>query len=228
MTAGEGFTLAGYLVGFAVFLWAARASGFDASAMLRLGAVALIAGAVGARIAQHAFGAGGIESALSTQAGGRTILAGVLCGWLAVEVAKRVMGLKRSTGAAFALALAAGECVGRVGCHFNECCYGREWGGLSVFQHGAERFPAQLTAAAYSGIVFMVLLSARPRLEAAALFQLYLALFAFGRFFLEFGREPTLVFAGLSAAQWVCIEIAASLAAIQVWKWSTSRRATAQ
>ena len=39
------------------------------------------------------------------------------------------------------------------------------------------------------------------------LFRLYLVLFGAGRFVLEFARERTLSFGGLSLAQWICLEL---------------------
>ena len=142
-------------------------------------------------------------------------MAGLLAGWIGVEVAKRVIGLRRSTGGAFALALAAGEAVGRVGCHFNECCYGREWGGaVAVVQHGAARFPVQIASAIYASAMFFALWSMRRNLEGAALFRLYIVLFAAGRFCLEFlhGASPTL--GPLTVVQWVCLEVLASVVVI--------------
>jgi phosphatidylglycerol:prolipoprotein diacylglycerol transferase len=139
-------------------------------------------------------------------------VAGIVFGWIGVEVAKRLTGLRRSTGPVFALALAAGEAVGRIGCHFNECCYGREWSGpLAVFQQGASRFPVQMLSAVYAAVVFFVVLRFRTRVAERQVFPLYLALFAFGRFFLEYLRGGSPTFGPLTVAQWVCIEVAVSV-----------------
>lgn len=222
MTLGEAITLAGYLVGFVVFLLASRRDGFDSSAMLRLGGVGLVSGAIGARLVQAAVGGGPL---LSTEAGGRTIVAGIVFGWIGVEVAKRFVGLQRSTGPAFALALAAGEAVGRVGCHFNECCYGRVWdGAIAVVQHGAARFPVQLVSAAWAVCLFFIVLWLRGRMREGRVFPAYLALFATGRFFLEFFRGALPTYGPLTVAQWVCVEIVVSVAVVHAVTTLVQRR----
>jgi phosphatidylglycerol:prolipoprotein diacylglycerol transferase len=212
VTLGEWFTLAGYLGGLAVFVVFAQRCGFSRREVLWLGLAAVVVGGLGARLAQHLLGGG---SLLSTEAGGRTIVAGVLFGWLGVEVAKRLLGVRTSTGAAFALALSLGEGIGRIGCHFNGCCFGREWDGpLAVWQSGAWRFPVQLASSAFALGLFFVLWSLRGRVESGALFRLYLVAFAGGRFFLEFLRGSSPSYGPLTVAQWVCLEVLASVAVL--------------
>ncbi len=58
--------------------------------------------------------------------GGRTILGGLLGGWLAVEAVKRLIGLRQATGDGFAAPLAAACAFGRVGCLEAGCC-GPPW-----------------------------------------------------------------------------------------------------
>ncbi len=48
--------------------------------------------------------------------GGKTIVGGLLGGVIAVEIAKRIWGVRRSTGDLFAIPLCVGIAVGRVGC----------------------------------------------------------------------------------------------------------------
>jgi prolipoprotein diacylglyceryltransferase len=48
--------------------------------------------------------------------GGKTIVGGLLGGWLGVEIVKKFSGIKRRTGDLFALPLCVGIAVGRVGC----------------------------------------------------------------------------------------------------------------
>lgn len=48
---------------------------------------------------------------------GKSIVGGLLGGVVGVELAKRLVGLARSTGDAFVLPLAAGIAIGRIGCH---------------------------------------------------------------------------------------------------------------
>ena len=48
--------------------------------------------------------------------GGKTIVGGLLGGWLGVELVKKLSGITRRTGDLFALPLCVGIAVGRVGC----------------------------------------------------------------------------------------------------------------
>ncbi len=48
---------------------------------------------------------------------------------------------------------------GRLGCFCSGCCYGKEWHGMiSVFMHGAERFPVQLMESVANLILFAILI----------------------------------------------------------------------
>src|SRR5580693_9328894 len=48
--------------------------------------------------------------------GGKTIVGGLLGGWIGVEVAKRINGIRRRTGDLFVVPLCVGIAVGRIGC----------------------------------------------------------------------------------------------------------------
>lgn len=212
---GELFTALGYITGALVLYLAARRRGMASEGMGWVTLAGLAGGVLGAKLTEWGLAhwstlAARPEAILDPRLGGRALIGGILAGWLAVELAKRKLGLRRSTGDLFALALPAGEAVGRVGCYLNGCCYGTPasvpW---AVFQHGAWRHPAQLYAAAVALAVFTLLLATRWRgMREGDLFRLYLVLFSLGRFALEFFRERTVAFGGLSIAQWVCLELA--------------------
>jgi phosphatidylglycerol:prolipoprotein diacylglycerol transferase len=208
MTLGELLTLLSYLVGAAVFVWAARRRKLATEGMAILAAVGFASGIVGAKLTQTL--ASGLPLATVANPGGRALLGGLVFGWLGVEVAKRAMGIRRSTGDLFALALPAGETIGRLGCHFNGCCYGIPWNGPgAVSQHGASRFPSQLLSALVAAGIFVFLLTAskREKLREGDLFRLYLMLFGLTRFGLEFVRWRESTVAGLSPMQWFCLDL---------------------
>src|SRR5262249_48330068 len=103
----------------------------------------------------------------------------------------------------------AGEAIGRIGCYFNGCCYGKAcnlpW---AVYQHDAYRHPAQLYASGVSAAVFICLVLLRKRMRGEGdLFRLYLVLMGITRFGLEFFRERNLMISGLSLVQWICLEL---------------------
>ena len=224
-TAAAGFLL--HFAGGAVILlvyrrWQVR-RGFSTEGM-RLVFLAALAGALlGAALLQYASEAEAWsfwrrsvkEHGLHLLLGGRTWLGALLGGYAGVELAKRALGIDRSTGDGFALALPLGEAVGRVGCFFAGCCYGQPtrvpW---AVWQHGAWRHPTQLYSAAAALILFLALRRLRDRLPREGdLFKLYLFCYAGTRFALEFFRDHGPREPFLSPAQWLCLGAMVVLAA---------------
>ncbi len=195
----------GYLTGGAVFYFAAKAKRLDTHGMGILAAVGFSAGAIGAKLTQILFT--GDQGGLTQS--GRALFGGLVVGWIGVEITKRVLGIRRSTGDLFALALPAGEAVGRIGCFLNPCCVGTKYDGpLAVFQQGALRHPTQLYSAATALVLFVCLLLIRPRITSEGdLFKCYLIGFGFSRFFLEFIRDHHSTWAGLTPMQWFCAEL---------------------
>lgn len=209
------FTAGGYIIGSLVFYWFSRSRDFNKrdSALILL--AGLFGGIFGAKITRVLFAAtSGVNPvSIFTHPDGRTIVGGILFGWLAVEIAKKRLKITRSTGDGFALALCIGEAIGRIGCFFNGCCYGAPanlpW---SVFQSDALRHPAQLYSAFFAAATFALLMLLRTRVKYEGdLFRIYLICWGSGRFFLEFVRERTDIHFGLSVAQWVSVEIVAAM-----------------
>jgi phosphatidylglycerol:prolipoprotein diacylglycerol transferase len=214
MTLGSAVTAGGYVVGLLVFYLAARQRGLATEGMRHIALAGLCGGVLGAKVTEWVLEhwqtfASHPAAMLDPRLGGRTIIGGVLGGWLAVEIAKWRLGIRRSTGDLFALALPAGEAVGRIGCFFNGCCYGVPthvaW---AVYQHGAWRHPTQLYSALVASAIFGTLFALRDRMPREGdLFKLCLVLYGVSRFGLEFFRERHLAFGGLSLAQWACVGI---------------------
>ena len=157
--------------------------------------------------------------------GGRTIIAGVAGGWLVVAVAKWRLGIRRSTGDMWALALPAGEAVGRLGCLVNGCCYGAPtslpW---AIWQHDAWRHPTQIYSALWAAACYGLLRALRDRLPREGdLFRAYLVLFGLGRSVIEAMRDQGGPVHGLSQGQQASLAL---VAAAVVWHGLT-RRASA-
>jgi phosphatidylglycerol:prolipoprotein diacylglycerol transferase len=213
MNLGEFFTGLGFLTGIAVLLWSGRNGGVATEGMAKVAAAGLFGGILGAKITQLVYE--GWPSKIpwyvlfDPRTGGKALMGGLLIGWLSVIIAKKMLGIKRSTGDHFALALPAGEAVGRIGCHFNQCCFGRAtdlpW---AVHQHGLDRHPTQIYSAIASVLLFGVLLWLKPRLTREGdLWRSYLIGFGSIRFALELLRENESVAFGLSATQVLCLEL---------------------
>lgn len=233
MSWGEVFTGLGYATGLTVLMWAARRKKLATEGMAWVGLWGFIGGLFGAKLTELVFIGWPITvsfaSVFDPRSGGRALLGGVLFGWLAVVFAKRQLGIRRSTGDLFGLALPAGEAVGRIGCFLNGCCYGTECSGpVAVYQHGALRHPSQLYSALTAGMIFFVLiwLDRSGRLSKEGdLFRVYLICFGGTRFGLEFVRQNGSFWFGLTPMQWFCLELLVFGCASLLWRW---RRVEAQ
>ena len=231
MTLGEFFTLLGFLTGALVFWLWSRARNVATEGMKWVAIAGIVGGVAGAKLTQWMIGEGGISSAiLDPHNGGKSLLGGLICGWLAVEIAKRVLGIRRSTGDGWALALPAGEAIGRIGCYFNGCCYGTKCdASWAIYQHGAWRNPTQLYSSAAAALIFAIVWFSRAQMRREGeSFQLYLLLYGASRFIIEFARERSVVWNHLSLVQIICLEtaiVAAILLARESWKARESRRA---
>jgi prolipoprotein diacylglyceryltransferase len=92
--------------------------------------------------------------------GGKTIVGGLLGGWLSVEIAKLLLHIRSRTGDLYAIPLCLGIAIGRIGCFaagLADDTYGTPttlpWG--SDFGDGIRRHPTQLYE-----LVFLLLLAA--------------------------------------------------------------------
>jgi len=157
---------------------------------------------VGANVAQFV-GSGGREI-------GKSVLGGIIGGYLSVHGYKAAIGLRRPLGDLFAFALSAGEAVGRWGCYFGGCCFGRDAGVATwwtTYQHGANRYPTQVFLSLASALIFALLLVLERRrvLPENGLFFVQGLLACAARFGIEFYRTASPVMLGLTAAQWACL-----------------------
>lgn len=142
--------------------------------------------------------------------GGKTIVGGLLGGWLAVELVKWLSGIRQRTGDLFALPLCLGIAIGRIGCFLAglaDDTYGKAtslpWG--VDFGDGVRRHPTQLYE-----IVFLLVLAAvivrvsrKPHAQGV-LFRIFLAGYLTWRFAIDFIKPQPLLH-GLNAIQWACV-----------------------
>lgn len=183
-----------YLVGIAAFGWMAKRRGLSTAGMWMLMQAALIGGLLGANAAQL----------IATGTPGKTIVGGIVGGYLAVMWMKRRLGIKRPTGDLFALGLPAGEAIGRLGCFVGGCCFGKAatvaW---AVHDHGMLRHPTQLYLAFAAAASFALLfyLERKRFLPENGLFYVQIALFCATRFVIEFFRVGEVSAIGLTVAQ---------------------------
>jgi phosphatidylglycerol:prolipoprotein diacylglycerol transferase len=143
------------------------------------------------------------------QKGGLAWQGGFLGGTLAgVWFARRKKISLRSLMDLAAPYVALGQSIGRIGCFFNGCCYGKPaaW-GIYFPQHHARLYPTQLFETLALFIIFMILKKAQMRPhQPGFVFVLYLWLAAIERFVVEFYRaDHDLLWLNLSLAQYIAI-----------------------
>jgi prolipoprotein diacylglyceryltransferase len=157
-------------------------------------------------------------------ADGKTITTGLIGAYLAVELAKVVLGVRTKTGDTFALPLALALAVGRWGCFCNGCCFGRPtdlpWG--VDFGDGVLRHPTQV----YESLFHLTMAGVLLWLMGRGLFrthrlQLYLIAYGVFRFATEYLRPEPAWLLGLTYYQWVALVLVVGPAA--QWAWETWR-----
>jgi phosphatidylglycerol:prolipoprotein diacylglycerol transferase len=141
---------------------------------------------------------------------GKTIVFGLVEGYLGVELAKGALGVRIKTGDGFAVPVAAGVAIGRLACFSAGCCYGSvtalPWG--IDFGDGRPRHPTQLYEFAFhltaSGVLAVLL---RRRLLRGQLIKLYILAYLAYRFLTEFIRPEPIFGLGLTGYQWATLAL---------------------
>lgn len=210
----------GYACGTRVYFWKrrkqARTEPFEQTAWILLGCV--VGALVGSKLLAW------VESPSlywdrradpSVFIGGKTIVGGLLGGWIGIEIAKHVQKIRTSMGDLFVWPLAIGTAIGRIGCFLtglSDLTYGTAttlpWG--VDFGDGIHRHPTQL----YESVFVLLLAGAlsggrRPTDANGLFFRRYLCGYMLFRFFVEFIKPRELTWMGLSP-----IQIAALLGAV--------------
>jgi prolipoprotein diacylglyceryltransferase len=211
------FETLAYFIGFRVYLQLRRQQGDVVSDGTRwsIVAAAVVGAAIGSKVLfwlenpaltwQHATDPVFLMS-------GKTIVGGLAGGLIGVEGTKFVLGVRESTGDLFAVPLAIGAAIGRIGCFLtglSDQTYGTPtalpWG--VDFGDGIARHPTQLYEA-----LFLVALAAaltrvarRPHVNGD-LFRLFMVAYAGFRLTIDF-LKPEPQFAGLSSIQWASLGI---------------------
>ncbi len=100
---------------------------------------------------------------------------------------------------------------GRIGCFLNGCCFGKacEWPWAVRFPELTHAVhPTQLYEALYDLVLFAFLIQRRKRIRfEGEISLLYFLLYGMGRYMIEFVREPSWKWLGLTSNQWLSIAI---------------------
>lgn len=151
---------------------------------------------------------------------GKSLVGGLLGGFVSAEVAKPFFGWREPPNDWFATKLLLSIAIGRVGCVFGGCCRGiPTTSRLSlIYSDGVPRVPVSALEAVFHALLFASfwLLQRRERFRGR-LFALYLLVYGAWRFALEPWRETPKSVAGLSVYQLF------ALALIAAGAWSFRR-----
>jgi phosphatidylglycerol:prolipoprotein diacylglycerol transferase len=209
------FEALGYMAGFAAYRYLQRDSGDVLNEQQRWSVIA--AAAIGALVGSRILGV--LEQAPAVQihwpqvflpGGGKTIVGGLLGGWLGVEIAKRLQRIRTRTGDLFAIPLCVGISVGRMGCllaGLADDTYGKPtslpWG--VDFGDGIARHPTQAYEIVYLAALAIALrwLGKRPNANGA-LFRVFMTAYLSWRLVIDF-LKPQPVIADMSVIQWACV-----------------------
>ena len=155
---------------------------------------------------------------------GKTIVLGLVGGYLGVEAAKWAMHIEVKTGDSFAAPVATSIAIGRLACFSAGCCYGvvtdLPWG--VAFGDGQRRHPTQLYEFAFhaSCAVVLALLQAQ-HLFRGQLIKLYIILYLLYRFATEYIRPEPRIWLELTIYQWASL----GFVPFFVFLWRRDRRA---
>lgn len=142
----------------------------------------------------------------------KTIMGGLFGGLLGVELAKKIINEKQSSGDLFVLPIITGIFIGRIGCFLsgiNEFTYGKET--TSVFGidlgDGLLRHPTSLYELVFLVLLFFILkhIKNNANLKNGELFKLFMLSYFGFRFFIEFLKPNVFYVFGLSTIQILCV-----------------------
>jgi phosphatidylglycerol:prolipoprotein diacylglycerol transferase len=181
---------------------------------LRLGYAAAVL--AGAGLGAWAFGT--LNLSLSDIAGfGRSIEGALFGAIAAIEIYKRANGISARTGAVYALPMALGIAVGRIGCllsgledNTHGIATGADWGwdfGDGVLRHPVQLYES-LAMAGFAAVYLAKLTGGSPRWRRDG-FYYAVGFYAAERFALEYLKPYGAWFAGLTIFQFLSIALLA-------------------
>jgi phosphatidylglycerol:prolipoprotein diacylglycerol transferase len=233
-----------YFIGFRVYLALRRRAGDTVIVPYRWATLSCAAAgaALGARILAWLADPQATWDLPSVLLGGKTIVGGLIGGLIGVELVKRAMGIRRSTGDLYAPALAVAIAIGRIGCLLTgiaDDTYGvptsLPWGmdlGDGIRRHPTQIYEMVVLAAM---VVPLWRLARRTMAVAAAVdrpeaqppvsvlregdaFKAFMVAYLGLRVVVDFFKPYPAVFLGLGVLQWACV-LTIAYYAPDIWRW---------
>ncbi len=142
----------------------------------------------------------------------KTIMGGLFGGLLGVELAKKIIGEKQSSGDLFVLPIVLGIFIGRIACFLSgikEFTYGRETTSIFGMNLGDDllRHPTSLYELVFLILLFFMLnyIKKKVLLKNGDLFKIFMLIYFAFRFFIEFLKPNVFYIFGLSSIQLLCV-----------------------
>lgn len=142
----------------------------------------------------------------------KTIMGGLFGGLLGVELVKKIIGERQSSGDLFVFPIILGIFIGRIGCFLsgiNEFTYGSETHSILGMDlgDGILRHPTSLYELVFLVFLFSGLKHVKNHLSLknGELFKIFMLMYFGFRFFIEFIKPNTFLVLGLSSIQILCV-----------------------
>lgn len=220
------FSVAAILIGFAIYYAELRRRGWLDSTIVWVSLAGLLGAAIGSRVITawerpEIFAAfTSLPLTVAIERSGKSLIGAIAGGYLAIVLAKRAFGYRRTTGDAYVLAIPIATVIGRIGCFLSELPLGTPttlpW-GVSVSSTAAAAFPVcpgcggpmhptMLYEILFNAVAAVLLWRWRSRVPVPGdALKLYLLGAAGFRFLVEFIRTSPRQALDLTAPQWVLI-----------------------
>jgi len=234
------FTALGLFAGLLLYYWELRRRGMLGFRIFVISVMAIFGGGIGARLITawehlpyYSNQAGAPLSYLISHSG-KSIIGGILGGYIAIVLSKRALGYAQSTGDCYAAAIPLALVIGRVGCLLSELPLGTPtsmpW-GVSVPESAAQQFaycpgcqgkmhPSMVYEIIFHLCAFLLILRYRRLIPVRGdALKLYLLIAAVFRFLVEFVRANTEQAGGLSGPQIVLLPLTGLLVYHFVRQW---------
>ncbi len=226
------FTLLGLAAGIALYYRALRRDGILDARIVMISFAALAGGVIGARLltSWEVFDevqAADLPITYVVTHGPRSIIGGLVGGYVAIVLSKRALGYTRSTGDYYAAAIPLALVIGRIGCFLSELPLGTPtdlpW-GMTISPEAAAAFPrcpgcdgpmhpSMLYEIGFQALAFAILVTRGPILPIRGdTLKLYLLAYGVFRFGVEFVRGNEVQAWGLTGPQIVLVPLVGLLA----------------
>ena len=216
------FTLLGLIVGLLFFYYEARKNKVIGENTFYLLVAALVGGVIGAKIPililEYKYILANFPNISPIIFSGKTITGGLVGGFLAVILIKKILNIKVKRGNLFAPAIAIGVAIGRIGCFLRGDAYGiptsLPWG--VNFGDGVMRHPTQIYESVFMLGMFFYFQHAKTKNPApGVLFENLMIFYFIFRFFIEFIRVEKVIFLGLTLFQLISLVVVIYFLAIK-------------